>query len=438
MAVLDRRVVLLLVFFVVVLCGTYKIHIATEGATLDSISDESAKTCKPCAGDVKSEPVRRVPSATATFAALEWSGKHEDECLSVRSDKIFYYMRKQGATSSPQSAEFVFMLTDTLMDVSYPGKTCHADGNYVKTTEMCMKCAINPWYEHATALLEHQMKNVLRNGDSSRKIALDTTWPACSKYFIVFASAYVHPIEIRKNFFQDNPCVVRLLQDAEHGVYRTGLDISFPTLPYPSVISLRDKFIDDSNAATLHHNRLHLLGFQGRGWRRKNLTPFLLKMQWYRDEIARALQKFRRPDIFVNVNMDPPPENYMKAMNSTFGLVLRGDKTYSFRLFEVIAAGAIPVIISVPYVLPFAEILPWHTFSVLWPAGKIHELPGHLDDIAQNPQRLRKMQENLQRAWLNHFQSPEKQVETVKQILQWRRDSAAHAGEGQWDGGFVV
>eukprot|EP00041_Stephanoeca_diplocostata_P005226 m.58348 g.58348 ORF g.58348 m.58348 type:complete len:279 (-) comp15643_c0_seq4:179-1015(-) len=181
-----------------------------------------------------------------------------------------------------------------------------------------------------------------------------------------------------------------------------------------------------------------LIGFQGRGWRRKNLTPFLLKMQWYRDEIARALQKFRRPDIFVNVNMDPPPENYMKAMNSTFGLVLRGDKTYSFRLFEVIAAGAIPVIISVPYVLPFAEILPWHTFSVLWPAGKIHELPGHLDDIAQNPQRLRKMQENLQRAWLNHFQSPEKQVETVKQILQWRRDSAAHAGEGQWDGGFVV
>jgi hypothetical protein len=43
-------------------------------------------------------------------------------------------------------------------------------------------------------------------------------------------------------------------------------------------------------------------------------------------------------------------------LNSTFGLVIRGDTYYSYRFLEVISAGVVPVIFSDKWALPFAEV----------------------------------------------------------------------------------
>mmetsp|Transcript_27293 Transcript_27293/g.61011 ORF Transcript_27293/g.61011 Transcript_27293/m.61011 type:complete len:310 (-) Transcript_27293:87-1016(-) len=52
------------------------------------------------------------------------------------------------------------------------------------------------------------------------------------------------------------------------------------------------------------------------------------------------------------------------VQGAKFGLVPRGHGVYSFRLTEVLVGGAIPVVLSNGWVLPFSELLEWDAFSV--------------------------------------------------------------------------
>lgn len=61
----------------------------------------------------------------------------------------------------------------------------------------------------------------------------------------------------------------------------------------------------------------------------------------------------------------PLPE----LLNSTFVLVPRGDMPYAYRLIEALAFGAIPVVLSDEYILPFSELLDWPSFAVRWPCA---------------------------------------------------------------------
>ena len=54
-------------------------------------------------------------------------------------------------------------------------------------------------------------------------------------------------------------------------------------------------------------------------------------------------------------------------LHSEFSLVLAGQGQHSYRLIEVLSSGAIPVIISDNFVLPFAEDINWKDFAVLFP-----------------------------------------------------------------------
>jgi hypothetical protein len=56
--------------------------------------------------------------------------------------------------------------------------------------------------------------------------------------------------------------------------------------------------------------------------------------------------------------------HHLDLRRSSFGLVPRGHGVYSFRLTEVMLAGAVPVILSNGWVLPFSEFLDWDSFSV--------------------------------------------------------------------------
>lgn len=50
-----------------------------------------------------------------------------------------------------------------------------------------------------------------------------------------------------------------------------------------------------------------------------------------------------------------------------YALIPRGYGLHTHRLFEALAAGAVPVILVDDYVLPFADVLPWDAFSVRLP-----------------------------------------------------------------------
>lgn len=55
--------------------------------------------------------------------------------------------------------------------------------------------------------------------------------------------------------------------------------------------------------------------------------------------------------------------DYHDLMNTTFGLVPGGRSPATYRLGEVMGAGAIPVVVARDFVLPFREQLDWPSFS---------------------------------------------------------------------------
>lgn len=59
--------------------------------------------------------------------------------------------------------------------------------------------------------------------------------------------------------------------------------------------------------------------------------------------------------------------DYVRLMNSTFGLVPAGRSPATYRLAEVMSAGAIPVFVTRDYVRPFPERVDWPSLSFMFP-----------------------------------------------------------------------
>lgn len=73
-------------------------------------------------------------------------------------------------------------------------------------------------------------------------------------------------------------------------------------------------------------------------------------------------------------------DNYGAVMgNSIFCFVPKGVGTWSHRLYEVMLAGCVPVVLSDEVEMPFPEV-PWQKFSVKWPMRRVDNvsLPRHL------------------------------------------------------------
>ena len=59
--------------------------------------------------------------------------------------------------------------------------------------------------------------------------------------------------------------------------------------------------------------------------------------------------------------------------NSDYSLVVRGAGNFSYRLYEVLSLGRIPVIIDTDMVLPYDTFLSWEKYSVWIPFDKVNE-----------------------------------------------------------------
>jgi xylogalacturonan beta-1,3-xylosyltransferase len=75
------------------------------------------------------------------------------------------------------------------------------------------------------------------------------------------------------------------------------------------------------------------------------------------------------------------PDYWNLIQESKFGLHFHGSQPFSSRLFEIIAAGTVPVIISPGYVLPFEDFLSWGAFSISVTGHHISQLYSILGNI---------------------------------------------------------
>ena len=100
-----------------------------------------------------------------------------------------------------------------------------------------------------------------------------------------------------------------------------------------------------------------------------------------------------------------PHDAYLaKMMRAAFCLAPRGDTASSKRLYEAIAAGCVPVIISDTLRLPFERRLRWADFSIRMREDDVLKAPARLDEWLREltPERVLGLQTNLERV-RRHF-----------------------------------
>ena len=79
----------------------------------------------------------------------------------------------------------------------------------------------------------------------------------------------------------------------------------------------------------------------------------------------------------------------------------RGYGRSSFRLYEAIQLGSIPVFIYDHKWLPFEDEIDWNEFSVLIDINNIQNIDIILSSYT--PEKIKQMQDNLYNYWINNF-----------------------------------
>lgn len=97
--------------------------------------------------------------------------------------------------------------------------------------------------------------------------------------------------------------------------------------------------------------------------------------------------------------------------SSVFAFVPRGDALFSYRLLEVLARGAIPVILSDGWVLPFDRTLDWSAIALRVPEAEVADLPARLRRIP--PDEIARLQAEGRRAWAGAFDGLERVAATL-------------------------
>jgi len=101
---------------------------------------------------------------------------------------------------------------------------------------------------------------------------------------------------------------------------------------------------------------------------------------------------------------------------SIFCLCPRGYGKSSFRLYESLQIGAIPVYIHKDSWIPFTDELDWSEFAVLIPDENIMQLNTILSAITGNPERVKSMQKRGAEVWQSHFSLPGLYNQVIKRL----------------------
>ena len=109
--------------------------------------------------------------------------------------------------------------------------------------------------------------------------------------------------------------------------------------------------------------------------------------------------------------------------NTAFGLVLRGDNLYSYRFLEVLSAGAIPVIFSDRWLLPFYEAVDYSKFAIVL---KESQAPQLLELLAKyTDDDVCRMRKEAKRVFRASFSSFDAKLETAMRVFERRKAGTA-------------
>jgi hypothetical protein len=139
-----------------------------------------------------------------------------------------------------------------------------------------------------------------------------------------------------------------------------------------------------------------------------------------RERVLRAL--YQKPGVMIDatewkeqVQQDRAKTFKNIAQNSIFSLCPRGYGSTSYRLYESIQLGSIPVYVSDRQLLPWSDDINWQDFCILVSPNEIDDLYERLTSMTGS--QVRKMQENLSVMWEKHFSVESSCRHIAKRVL---------------------
>lgn len=199
----------------------------------------------------------------------------------------------------------------------------------------------------------------------------------------------------------DSGHALRVRSNFPRRLYRRGRDVSYPLFPFymhdgewPEAGERRSA----ADRARPPQERSVLAAFKGQlphhmdnprhALARLNdsdvvVVPYCCKSPWCRPPGADCAGMEQRRDA----------RDFDALMRDTkFALVPRGYGLHSYRLWESLHAGAVPVVIADGWVLPFEDDIDWESCAVLVREDEIAGLPDRLRALAAKPGALEAMQ----------------------------------------------
>ena len=159
--------------------------------------------------------------------------------------------------------------------------------------------------------------------------------------------------------------------------YRLGTDISLPPPFTDNLFRMRHMH------ATTAQNRSIFIGFKG------SLDTHSLRKQ-----IQEALHN-SAADVHILGSNDDSLEYWELLSRSKFALIVRGHVSFSYRFSEVVCSGAVPVLISDDWVVPFNEVFPFEGNGIRILEANALQMVSVLSVIAE--ENITRLSRNAQR-----------------------------------------
>ena len=106
---------------------------------------------------------------------------------------------------------------------------------------------------------------------------------------------------------------------------------------------------------------------------------------------------------------DPDYEELLDR--SVFAFVPRGDALFSYRLLEVMARGAIPIVLSDGWVLPFDRLIDWESVALRFHHDAVREIPPLLEAMA--PEEVAGLQAGVRLVYSEYLSGLDRIVEAM-------------------------
>ncbi len=372
------------------------------------------------------------PAEDDGVLSLHWRALHR--ALSREASRLTRLTRLTRPTAAAAAVTYHIIGVDSGCEQNWPRYAHYEDdANFVRGKGDARTCRSTRHERLLRFLKNHRLPPYLDadgGGFGSRDVVV---------IFDMFGVMSDQPPEITRH-----PDVVLAGPSFSPATYRQGKDLAFP--PMPIIVGSGDALEDGSDDPSCGPWR-HTAVFKGTDTAevRRRLQGLdtgadgriVVKLKPFKDDVEAVAFVDEYSDDADAANTAAPaapaaaaavvvPEvasEYVQLLTNTkFAFVPRGDNPYSFRLFEAICAGAVPIVLADDWVLPFSEPggANYSSFLIRVPEAEWASLPGVLaqyDDAS-----VCRMQAAALKACDHHFGALESQARTLFEILSRRHD----------------